>query len=96
MNEDVRNAKIRRAPSGKVYAIWYGRPLCDTDGGLRYFDTEEDAWEFLRQCGLAEVLAMAATQREAPGGRHKPAFSPLATVAAPAPTRPPEPRRRVR
>jgi hypothetical protein len=43
MNDEARFVKFRRAPSGKVYAIWHGCPICDEEGGLRYFDTEEEA-----------------------------------------------------
>jgi hypothetical protein len=60
MNEDVRYAKFRRAPSGQVYVVWYDRPLCDADGGLRYFNTEDDARQFLGRCDLAGILNMVA------------------------------------
>lgn len=44
--------KIRRAPSGKFFAVWHDRPICDEDGGLRYFETEEEARVALRRCDL--------------------------------------------
>jgi hypothetical protein len=60
MNDETWNAKIRRAPNGKVYAVWHGRVICDTDGGLRYFDTEDDAREFLERCDLADLMGASA------------------------------------
>jgi hypothetical protein len=50
---------IRRAPSGKLYAMLNGRAICDEDGGLRYFETEQEVRDALQRCDL--VLAEAAT-----------------------------------
>jgi hypothetical protein len=48
MNDESWYVKFRRAPSGKVYVVWHGNPICDEDGGLRYFDTEEEARDALK------------------------------------------------
>ena len=43
---------IRPATSGKVYVVWHGHPICDEDGGLRYFNTEEEVRDTLERCDL--------------------------------------------
>jgi len=53
MNEFI---KIRPAPNGKFYAVWHGRPICDADGGLRYFTDEDEVFEFIERCDAAELL----------------------------------------
>ena len=37
--------KIRAAPNGKVYVVWFDQPICDAAGGLLYFDDEDEAEE---------------------------------------------------
>jgi hypothetical protein len=58
MSEENQNVKIRRAPSGKVYIVCDGEPICDTRG-LRYFDDERDAIDFLERFDLAAIVARA-------------------------------------
>lgn len=41
-------------PSGR--AAW----TCDAGSGLRYFDSEDDAREFLERCDLADLLGASA------------------------------------
>lgn len=63
--------KIRRAPSGKFYAVWHGCPICRDDGNLRYFDTERDARDVLQGCDLvlctrpSDAPRMSATSTRA-------------------------------
>jgi hypothetical protein len=59
MNKETTNLTIRRAPNGKVYGVLHGRPICDEDGGLRYFETEQEARTAVRRCDL--ILAEPAT-----------------------------------
>jgi hypothetical protein len=47
--------KIRPAPNGKFYAVWYGQPVCDADDGLRYFENEDAALEFIERCNAATL-----------------------------------------
>lgn len=49
MDREVTNVKLRRPPNGKIYAVHNGTPLRDEDGGLRYFNTEADAWGALQR-----------------------------------------------
>jgi hypothetical protein len=49
------NIIIRPAPNGKVYAVLDGRPVCDKDCALRYFDTEQEVRDALQRSDL--VLA---------------------------------------
>ena len=51
--------KIRRAPSGKLYAVWHGHPICDEGDGLCYFDTEEAVRGAVTRCDL--VLTVSDT-----------------------------------
>jgi len=61
MNDEIRDVKLRRAPSGKIYAMWHGKPICDAAGELRYFGTEDDALDFLERCDLAAIEGASAT-----------------------------------
>jgi len=65
MNDMARCVKFRRAPSGKVYVVWRGRPICDEDGGLRYFDSEQDARDTLEHCDT--VLRVPAHDADTEG-----------------------------
>ena len=49
---DGRYVVTRRAPNGKFYAVWHTYPICNEDGGLRYFDTEENARDAAEQHDL--------------------------------------------
>jgi hypothetical protein len=60
MNDEAWDVKIRPAPNGKVYAGWQGRVICEAGGGLRYFDSEDDARDFLERCDLADLLGASA------------------------------------
>jgi hypothetical protein len=42
-NESAALFKIRRAANARFYAVWRGQPVCTPSGGLRYFDTEDQA-----------------------------------------------------
>ena len=65
--------KIRRAPSGKFYAVWHGCPICLDDGNLRYFDTEEDVRDMLEACDLVlssrRDVALRVSASSTGGGR---------------------------
>ena len=50
MNSADHESQTYRAPNGKYYAIWRGRPVCALPGVLVYFETERDAEEFLIRC----------------------------------------------
>jgi hypothetical protein len=65
--------KIRRAPSGKFYAVWHGCPICLDDGNLRYFDTEQDVRDMLQRCDLVlssrRDVALSVSASSTGGGR---------------------------
>jgi hypothetical protein len=50
-NDDANPIKLRRAPSGKVFAVYRGEPVASEDGRLCYFATERDAWVFIAENG---------------------------------------------
>lgn len=52
--------KIRPAPSGKFYIMWFEHPICDAAGRLRYFDDDEKAQEFMAKTDAAELLGSIA------------------------------------
>ena len=53
--------KIRPAPNGKVYVVWFDHPICDAAGGLLYFDDEDEAREFIEGRDADELLAAFAS-----------------------------------
>jgi len=59
-DESVEAFTIRRAPNGKFYVRRYGEVVCLPSGGLRYFETEREAWAFLAECDRAEIDRLAA------------------------------------
>ncbi len=61
---------IRPAPSGKVYVVWHGHPICDEDGGLRYFNTEEEVRDTLERCDLVLTAVGDATLQKLARSRH--------------------------
>jgi len=61
MNDECSaTVKIHRAPNGKFYVRRYGEAICLPSGGLRYFETERDAWVFLDECHRTEMGRLAA------------------------------------
>jgi hypothetical protein len=52
--------KIRPAPNGKVYVVWFDHPISDPAGGLLYFDDEDEARDFIRDHDAAELLGLLA------------------------------------
>jgi len=59
-NESSDAFKIRRAPNRKFY-VWGNREaICLSDGNLRYFESEREAWAFLAKRDAAEISRIAA------------------------------------
>ena len=57
MSDDhTQTIKIHRAPNRKFYVRRYGEVICLPGGGLRYFESERDAWSFLADCGRTEIV----------------------------------------
>jgi hypothetical protein len=52
--------KIRPAPNGKVYVVWFDHAIFDPAGGLLYFDDQDEACEFIRDHDAAELLDLLA------------------------------------
>ena len=50
-DEDLKNFKIRRAPSDRFYVTRQEQAICTRAGALLYFETERDAHEFLAEIG---------------------------------------------
>jgi hypothetical protein len=61
MDDEMRNARLRRAPSGKIYVVWHGEPICGDRGNLLYFDDENAAIAFLERYATADMLGASAT-----------------------------------
>jgi hypothetical protein len=54
MNDnDANPINLRRAPSGKVFAVYRGEPVTTSDG-IRYFASERDAWVFIAERGVED------------------------------------------
>ena len=59
-NESSDAFKIRRASNRKFY-VWGNREaICLSDGNLRYFESEREAWAFLAKRDAAEISRIAA------------------------------------
>jgi hypothetical protein len=58
--EQTQTIKIHRAPNGRFYVRRCGEVICVPGGGLRYFESEHDAWSFLAGCDRAEIDRFAA------------------------------------
>lgn len=46
---DLVDNQVCRAENGQFIAFWRGNIVHKFDGALRYFGTEEAAWNFLRR-----------------------------------------------
>jgi hypothetical protein len=46
---DLVDNQVCRAENGQFIAFWRGNIVHKFDGALRYFGTEEAAWDFLRR-----------------------------------------------
>jgi hypothetical protein len=55
-NASANPIKLRRAPNGRLYAVCYAQPVCRSDGNLRYFETEHEAWTFLAEGRVEDSL----------------------------------------
>ena len=55
-NDDINPIKLRRAPNGRLYAVCHAQPVCRSDGNLRYFQTEHEAWTFLAEGRVEDSL----------------------------------------
>jgi hypothetical protein len=61
MSDDCSEGfRIYRAPNGKLYVRRYGHVVRLPSGGLRYFETEREAWAFLDEHHWTEMGRLAA------------------------------------
>jgi len=54
-DESSEAVKIHYVPNGKLYVRKQGETICLSNGSLRYFTTECDAWAFLADCDAAVI-----------------------------------------
>ena len=59
-NQSSDTFKIRRAPNRKFYVWGSGEAICLSNGNLRYFETEREAWALLTDRARAEIDRIAA------------------------------------
>jgi hypothetical protein len=59
-NVNANPIKLRRAPNGRLYAVCHAQPVCRSDGNLRYFETEHEAWTFLAEGGVEDSFEVFA------------------------------------
>ena len=57
MTDEIKNPSNRVDPStgGKFHAFWRGRVVFE-NGRVKRFETENEAWEFLARCDVAEKI----------------------------------------
>ena len=53
-DDDINPIKLRHAPNGKIFAVCRGEPVASSEGKLRYFDSERDAWAFIAEEGIED------------------------------------------
>jgi hypothetical protein len=61
MNREYLRDQTHRALNGKFYALCERRCVCLWHGGLRYFETEQDARKFLAERADETKLGEFAT-----------------------------------
>ena len=60
-NANADPIKLHRAPNGRLYAVCHAQPVCRSDGNLRYFETEHEAWTFLAEGRVEDSLEVLST-----------------------------------
>jgi hypothetical protein len=68
---DIPGSQVCEADSGQFIAFWQGQIVHKLDGGLRYFETEQAAWDFLARRDLVGDSMVGARARRRTG-RDKP------------------------
>jgi hypothetical protein len=68
---DTPGSQVCKAGSGQFIAFWQGQIVHKLDGGLRYFETEQAAWNFLARRDLVSDSMVGARARRRTG-RDKP------------------------
>ena len=68
---DIVDNQVCRAENGKFIAFWRGNIVHKFDGALRYFGTEQAAWEFLtrRECISGSIIATSPSKKGKAVGR---------------------------
>jgi hypothetical protein len=68
---DIVENQVCRAENGQFIALWRGNVVHKFDGALRYFGTEQAAWDFLirRDCVSSSVIGMSRIKGSRAGGR---------------------------
>jgi hypothetical protein len=61
----IMENQVCAAENGRFIAFWRGNVVHKFDGALRYFSTEQAAWDFLtrRDCVSGSVIGASATKR---------------------------------
>jgi hypothetical protein len=59
-NVNANPIKLRCAPIGRLYAVCHAQPVCRSDGNLRYYETEHEAWTFLAEGGVEDSFEVFA------------------------------------
>jgi hypothetical protein len=65
---DTPGSQVCKADSGQFIAFWQGQIVHKLDGGLRYFETEQAAWNFLARRDLVSAAWLALGRGGEPAG----------------------------
>lgn len=68
---DTPESQVCKADGGRFIAFWRGQLVHKLDGALRYFETEQAAWDFLARRDSAGDSMLGAGKRPRTG-RDKP------------------------
>lgn len=67
----VSSSQVLKTENGKVIAFWRGELVLKLDRGVRYFETEHQAWDFLARRDLfanSSVSSSNARKRQSSVG----------------------------
>ncbi len=64
MSQDIKNTtnQVQAVVDHGFIALWHGQEV-QSGGGLHYFATERDAWDFLRLCDAVEGIPALQPRR---------------------------------
>jgi hypothetical protein len=66
MSDDHAENEVSAVVGRGFIASWRGQFVQATGGGLHYFDTEKDAWDFLELCDAVNGMPTPPPRRPMP------------------------------
>ncbi len=60
----VSSSQVLKTVDGQVIAFWRGELVLKLDRGVRYFETEHQAWNFLARRDSFAISAVSSSARD--------------------------------